>query len=504
MKKIVVIGAGGKMGFRVSKKLLENKSYDTYFSEISEAGIERLKTLGVDTIARMEDIVPKVDYVLLAIPDILIGKLSKEIIPLMKTGSMVIGLDPAAAYAEVMPIRDDIGYFVVHPHHPYLFNAEKDKDGNLDFFGGVASQDISCALYHGEEHFYAEGEQVARVIFSPVGKAFRLTIKQMGFCEPLLIVFALGSHRGHTEDEMRRLVGERVFDRVSCVDSNSGEYVHLGTTSKGTPVDIFRPVVEADFRICIGNIEYHYFAGYSGGAKAIMPGVSTREAIQANHSRMVQEEAAAGRLSGNPVREDIDEVAEFCSIDFIVNVVLNEKKEIIHCVSGHYIKAHREGCTFLDKMYKVIIPQKADVVLVSAGGFPKDINMYQAQKALDNAKHAVKEGGIIVWVASCKAGLGESVFEKWMMEHEESHEMIEQIERNFQLGGHKAAAIAMVMQKAKIFLVSDLDPNFVKRMHLVPYRDANAAVDDALSEVGSDAKIIVMPYGGSTLPVCIS
>ncbi len=322
--------------------------------------------------------------------------------------------------------------------------------------------------------------------------------------EDILIVFALGSHRGHTEDEMRRLVGERVFDRVSCVDSNSGEYVHLGTTSKGTPVDIFRPVVEADFRICIGNIEYHYFAGYSGGAKAIMPGVSTREAIQANHSRMVQEEAAAGRLSGNPVREDIDEVAEFCSIDFIVNIVLNEKKEIIHCVSGHYIKAHREGCTFLDKMYKVIIPQKADVVLVSAGGFPKDINMYQAQKALDNAKHAVKEGGIIVWVASCKAGLGESVFEKWMMEHEESHEMIEQIERNFQLGGHKAAAIAMVMQKAKIFLVSDLDPNFVKRMHLVPYRDANAAVDDALSEVGSDAKIIVMPYGGSTLPVCIS
>lgn len=187
MKKIVVIGAGGKMGFRVSKKLLENKSYDAYFCEISEAGIERLKTLGVDTIARMEDIVPKVDYVLLAIPDILIGKLSKEIIPLMKAGSMVIGLDPAAAYAEVMPIRDDIGYFVVHPHHPYLFNAEKDKDGNLDFFGGVASQDISCALYHGEEHFYAEGEQVARVIFSPVGKAFRLTIKQMGFCEPGMV-----------------------------------------------------------------------------------------------------------------------------------------------------------------------------------------------------------------------------------------------------------------------------------------------------------------------------
>jgi nickel-dependent lactate racemase len=318
--------------------------------------------------------------------------------------------------------------------------------------------------------------------------------------EDILIVFALGSHRGHTEEEMRKLVGDKVFERVSCVDSNSGEYVHLGTTSKGTPVDIFKPVVEADFRICIGNIEYHYFAGFSGGAKAIMPGVSTREAIQANHSRMVQEEAVAGRLSGNPVREDIEEAAKFCPVDFIVNVVLNERKEIIHCVSGHYIKAHREGCAFLDKMYKATISQKADMVVVSAGGFPKDINMYQAQKALDNAKHAVKDGGIIIWIASCKAGLGESVFEKWMMEHKESHEMIERIERDFQLGGHKAAAIALVMQKAKILLVSELEPKLIKRMHLVPYQDVNAAVDNALSEIGSDAKIIVMPYGGSTLP----
>ena len=187
MKKIVVIGAGGKMGYRVSGKLLADKRYDSYFCEVSETAIERLKTLGITTISKMEEIVPQVDYVLLAIPDILIGKLSKDIIPLMKPGTMVLGLDPAAAYADVMPIRDDIGYFVVHPHHPYLFNTEDDEEGNLDFFGGKASQDVSCALYHGEEHFYAEGEQIARVIFSPVGTAFRVTVKQMGLCEPGLV-----------------------------------------------------------------------------------------------------------------------------------------------------------------------------------------------------------------------------------------------------------------------------------------------------------------------------
>jgi nickel-dependent lactate racemase len=319
--------------------------------------------------------------------------------------------------------------------------------------------------------------------------------------EDVSVVFALGSHRGHTEDEMRKLVGDRVFDRVSCLDSDSGEYIHLGTTSQGTPVDIFKPVVDADFRICVGNIEYHYFAGYSGGAKAIMPGVSTRDAIQANHSRMVLKEAAAGRLSGNPVREDIDEVAKFCPIDFIVNVVLDEKKEIINCVSGHYIKAHRIGCAFLDQLYKVNIPQKADIVVVSAGGFPKDINMYQAQKALDNAKHAVKDGGIIIWIASCASGLGESVFEKWMLEHEKSNDMIDHIKQDFQLGGHKAAAIALVLEKARIFLVSDFESGFVKKIHLEPFKSAEEAISLALQAMGSNAIIIAMPFGSSTLPV---
>ena len=117
----------------------------------------------------------------------------------------------------------------------------------------------------------------------------------------ITVVFALGSHRAHTEEEKQKLVGEAVYSRVSCIDSK-GDFTHMGTTSRGTPVDIFKPVAEADIRICLGNIEFHYFAGYSGGSKAIMPGVSTRDAIQCNHSRMVQEEARAGAMAGNPIR----------------------------------------------------------------------------------------------------------------------------------------------------------------------------------------------------------
>ncbi len=318
--------------------------------------------------------------------------------------------------------------------------------------------------------------------------------------EDVTVVFALGSHRKQTEEEMRYLVGDSVYDTVRCIDSDPDDFVHMGTTTRGTPVDIFTPVAQADRRICLGNIEFHYFAGYSGGAKAIMPGVSTRAAIQSNHSRMVEESSHAGKISGNSVREDIDEVQSFVPIDFIVNVVLDEKKRIIKCVSGHWKNAHRAGCRFLDTLYKVEIAEKADIVLVSPGGYPKDINLYQAQKALDNAKHAVADGGIIILVASCKEGLGEGVFERWMTQSESTEFMVKEIKRNFELGGHKAAAIGMVMQKSDVYLVSDLEDDFVRGIFFKPYPTLQDAVIHAFAKKGLDAKVIIMPFGGSTLP----
>ncbi|MFB0920516.1 MAG: nickel-dependent lactate racemase, partial [Oscillospiraceae bacterium] len=232
--------------------------------------------------------------------------------------------------------------------------------------------------------------------------------------EDITLVFALGSHRKHTQEEQKKLAGERAFNEIKCVDSNGASYVSFGTTSHGTPVDIVQTVAEADFRICLGNIEYHYFAGYSGGAKAIMPGVSTRAAIQVNHSLMVRDEACAGKLEGNPLREDIEEAVSMVGVDFILNVVLDEHKQVIRAVAGDVTQAHRAGCAFLDMLYLKKIEERADIVLVSQGGAPKDINLYQTQKALDNAKHAVKKGGIIILIGSCKEGLGEHTFEEWM------------------------------------------------------------------------------------------
>lgn len=319
--------------------------------------------------------------------------------------------------------------------------------------------------------------------------------------EDITVVFALGSHRHHTEEERQRLAGPGVYARVRCVDSDPDDCVHLGVTENGTPVDITRAVAEADFRICTGNIEFHYFAGYSGGAKAIMPGVSTPAAIQANHRLMVREDACAGNLEDNPLRRDIEEAGRICGIDYIVNVVLDEHKHIVYAVAGDAVQAHREGCRYLDKMYRKPIPARADIVIVSQGGAPKDANLYQTQKALDNAKHAVRKGGTIILIGACPEGLGSAKFEQWLTQAPNAHSMIERVHRQFELGGHKAAAIAMVLENARIDLVSELPDDFVRSIFLHPQPSAQQALDEALETYGPDASVLAMPFGGATLPV---
>ena len=181
-------------------------------------------------------------------------------------------------------------------------------------------------------------------------------------------------------------------------------------------------------------------------------------------------------------------------------MVLGEHKEILCAAAGDVTAAHRKLCAFLDTIYLKRLEEPADIVIVSQGGAPKDLNLYQTQKALDNARHAVRQGGIIILIGSCREGLGERVFEEWMTTSPSPEAMIERIGRDFQLGGHKAAAIAMTLQKAKVFLVSDLEEDFVRSIFLKPMPSAQQALDAAFRELGADASVLAMPFGGSTLP----
>jgi len=192
-EKVALLGAGGKMGCRITDNMKDLPEYDMFYIEVSEQGIENLKGRGL-SVTSEADAIAVADVIVLALPDKLIGKITKSLVPKLKSGTMLIGLDPAAAYGEVMPVRDDITYFVAHPCHPPVFNDETTTEAKNDWFGGIhAKQNIVCALYHGEEEDYAKGEAIAKAMYAPVIESYRVTVEQMAILEPALVETTLAT-----------------------------------------------------------------------------------------------------------------------------------------------------------------------------------------------------------------------------------------------------------------------------------------------------------------------
>ncbi len=315
------------------------------------------------------------------------------------------------------------------------------------------------------------------------------------------VVLALGTHRHHTEAEKRIITGDGIFESgIKIMDSDMDDCIRLGECRHGTPVDIFRPVAEADRIICLGNIEYHYYAGYSGGCKAVFPGVSSLDAIRKNHSHMMDPGAGMGRIGGNPVREDIDEAGRTAGIDFILNVILDENGDIMAAVAGDCIKAHRRGCEILDSFRKVSVEAQADIVIVSPGGYPKDINLYQSHKALESTKGLVRPGGVIIWCAKAAEGIGNKVFAEWLL-NMTYEEMKAELDKNFTLGGHLAYYIAEILQTKDIYLVSDIPVDVSVKQDIKRFPSADEALTAAFEKCGRDSKIMTVPAGNSIFPV---
>jgi len=316
----------------------------------------------------------------------------------------------------------------------------------------------------------------------------------------ITVVIALGLHRPMSAAELKRAVGRAAYERVRVINHDPEETVQLGLTEAGTPVEVFRPVVEADLRICLGNIDLHWFAGFSGGGKAIFPGCASEVGVTANHGMMVDPGAAAACLEHNPVRADIEEAAGLVGIDFILNVIVDGEHNVLAAFAGDAIAAHRRGAQLAAERSVVPLRRRGDIVLVSAGGYPKDVNLYQAQKALDNARHAVKPGGVIILVAECCEGFGNTVFETWMKEGGSADAVLNRIRGHFVLGGHKAAGFARVRKTAEVYLVSALPPETASQCGLTSFATIRAAVEAARDALGPSARVVVMPHGGSTLP----
>lgn len=186
MTTIALFGAAGKIGARIAKLLHQDKAYTTLFVEAGEHGQARLREIGLTASSQM-DAIQAADVIILAVPDLLIGKIASEIVPAMKSGAMVIGLDPAAPHSGKLPQRPDISYFITHPCHPPVYNDEILPEARTDYFGGIAKQNIVCALTQGPEDHYVLGEQIARKMFAPVMTAHRITVEQMAILEPALV-----------------------------------------------------------------------------------------------------------------------------------------------------------------------------------------------------------------------------------------------------------------------------------------------------------------------------
>lgn len=326
--------------------------------------------------------------------------------------------------------------------------------------------------------------------------------------ENMRIVFSLGTHRAMTDAEMVEQVGAEVAGRLKMYNSiatNQDDFEYFGETSFGTPVWINKLLCDVDHVILTGTIVHHYFSGYGGGRKAVLPGCAAMETVRKNHSWMLDPRAGLGQMEGNPCYDDqMEGVALFAKNRslFLFNAVLNAKHEFLKIFAGNYIKAHKEACRFVDEVYGCEIPREADLVIASCGGYPKDINVYQMQKTMDNAMCAVREGGVVVLLAECIEGSGSAKLEETFKRLKTAAAIREELENNFQIGANKAFAITRPLGKAKFILVTALDPEMAKSMLFTATTDnVEDAIAMAKTILGNEhPSTILMPEGSLTVP----
>ncbi|HEV2707809.1 MAG TPA: nickel-dependent lactate racemase [Pyrinomonadaceae bacterium] len=322
----------------------------------------------------------------------------------------------------------------------------------------------------------------------------------------LRIIFATGIHRRVTPEERRELLTPFVVQRIRTLDHDphdAAAHVQLGETERGTPIEINRALVEHSHVILTGAINFHYFAGFTGGRKSICPGLASARAIEATHLHAFDFErggrragVGAGRLDGNAVHEECERIAAEVAPSFLLNTVTDERGRAVRLYAGDWRGAHRQGCAEYVNSHAVQIESKAEVVIVSAGGTPHDLNLIQAHKALEMAAHACADGGLIVLLAECADGLGRMDFLKWF-EARDSRELVERLRTAYEVNGQTAWSLLTKAERFRVRLVSRLPDAEVRRMRMLPAR----SIEEALDAEGAAASGYVMPRGAALIPV---
>ena len=325
--------------------------------------------------------------------------------------------------------------------------------------------------------------------------------------ESVTILVAIGTHRSHSAAELEQLVGSSVWERVHVVDHDShdvDQLVTVGTTSRGTEVQLNRLAVEADGVILVGGLVYHLMAGFGGGRKSVLPGIAGYATVQANHRMLLDPEAIAtmgsGKTVGNALHEDMMEAAALLQPTYLLNVIRASSGGMAAVVGGNWDTAWELGCEIIRQNYGVPLAAKGDLVIASAGGFPTDINLYQASKTLDNAFYAVNDQGVIVVLAECREGGGSPEFFDWFR-YPSLDAMVEALAQGFTVPGYVAYHIRRIAQQYPTILVSSLEKETAAKAGLLTASDAQQAVEQAEALKGTVDTLVLMPQGAVTLPV---
>jgi lactate racemase len=320
----------------------------------------------------------------------------------------------------------------------------------------------------------------------------------------IAVIFATGIHRRVSEEEKRELLTPFIVQRIRTLDHDAYDEAKLysvGTTSNGGPAEVSTALREFSHVVLIGGINFHYFAGFTGGRKSVCPGLASARTIEATHMLAFDFERGGrkagvgpGLLDGNAVHEECERIAELVAPSFAINTIVDEANRAVGVFCGDWRQAHRAACEHYLKRHSFAIGKKRDIVIASCGGFPHDINMIQAHKALDMAAHACKEGGTIILLAECRDGLGRSDFLKWF-DAADSRALENKLRNGYEVNGQTAWSLMTKAERYRICLISELRDEQVEKMRMLPVRSLEQALDSAGRGNG-----FIMPRGAAVLP----
>lgn len=323
--------------------------------------------------------------------------------------------------------------------------------------------------------------------------------------ENIAVTVATGTHAKHTPADIRRLLGDEAADRVRAEQHNCRPGPHLaelGVTSFGTPVELNRAVVEADVKILTGRIIPHYFAGFGGGRKAILPGVASVRTILHNHAltlapgRGIHPAIRACSLQGNPVHLDMVEAARLVAPTFILNTLLDTEHRMVSAVAGDLEAAHQAGCALAREWFCPTLPAPVDAVIASPGGWPYDCDFVQALKTLFDVQDIVRPGGAILWIASCRQGIKEGFLKLAALGDDDELETA--VRAHYTLAGHNSIMLRALRHRARIALYSDLADTDVRLLGLEPVHSLNEGVEWLQQLLPPDFRYAVVPFANVT------